>query len=154
MTLWSDRPVPQAWRGLWRRLSLEGTDGAGDVTTTVLWLQTDRVYADIRVPADRPDFARVGGFADLTPDQAAFLARQEGFAGRLLWRGDCCHWERTIDFAPSDGPPDEGRLRRDRRMLVEDGLHAAYVEHWWQEIHPPPTPEAPVVEPARGHLGI
>lgn len=124
-------PVPMAVRGLWRRLSLERADGSGDVTTTVLWLQTERLYADIRLPAAWPNPA-VAGFADLSVDDAVALARQEGFAGMLDWCGEAFRWRRAIDFRPT-GQPDEGHCRRLGRVLVEHGLHEPYVEHWWQE---------------------
>lgn len=125
--------VPPEWQGLWRRLALERPDGSGDTASLVLWLQTGTLYADIRLPPHRPDFTGVGGFADLTFAQTTYLAAQEGFAGALHARGRRAHWRRRIDFAPLAGPPDEGRLVRSRRMLVETGVHADYVEHWWQE---------------------
>ncbi len=125
--------VPADWRGLWRRLALERADGSGDTQSLVVWLQTATLYADLRIPSERPDFAGVAGFADLSRRQAAFLASQEGFAGALHGAGPRAHWQRRIDFAPLAGPPDEGHLHRTRRMLVETGVHVSYVEHWWQD---------------------
>lgn len=122
MSRWRADPVPMRWRGLWRRLALEHPDATGDTETLVLWLQTDSLFVDLRIPPGRPD----------APDFHPELARQEGFAGRLLYDGTKARWERRIDFAPT-GKPDEGRLRRARRMLVEHGLHEDYVEHWWLE---------------------
>lgn len=121
MTVWREDPVPQEWRGLWRRLALERPDGSGDITSQVLWLQTESLFVDVRIPADRPV---VSGFH-------ADLSRQEGFAGRVRHDGDCVQWLRRIDYRPL-GVPDEGRVRREGRMLVERGLHEPYVEHWWQ----------------------
>ena len=132
-------PVPVPWHGLWRRLALERPDGSGDTTTLVLWLQTATLYADLRIPADRPSFVGVTGFAELDAAQCDWLARQQAFAGRLHADGDRAHWARRIDLAPLAGPPDEGHLIRDRRMLVEHGVHADYVEHWWCEIDAPTT---------------
>lgn len=127
------KAVPQKWRGVWRRLSLEAADGTTDTESLVIWLQTPTLFADLRVPHSRPDFTGVTGFQDVSPRQAAFLATQEGFAGRLHAEGDRARWERRIDFRPLGGPPDEATLVRSRRVMVETGIHANYVEHWWCE---------------------
>lgn len=133
-TPWRDDPVPPAWRGLWRRLSLETPDGGSDLATEVLWMQTEHHQADIRVPAGCPSVDGARDFADLTADQLDALACYEGFAGGSQWDGDRLAWRRWIDFNPPGGPPDEGVLRPSSpRVLVEDGLHVPYVEHWWHE---------------------
>lgn len=119
---WNSGPVPPEWRGLWRRLALERADGTADTDSLVLWLQTDSWFVDLRIPADRHCKAH------FVTDHA----RQEGFAGRLHHAGNTARWERTVDFRPL-GQPDEGTLRRDRRMMTEYGLHDPYVEHWWLE---------------------
>lgn len=143
-------PVPANCRGLWRRLALERGDGSGDIATTVLWLQTATLYADLRIPPDRPDFAAGASLSALSDAQALWLATQEGFAGRLHLAGEDAHWERRIDYRPLGGPPDEGRLVRRRRMMVEDGRHDPYVEHWWDD-DPPAATDTEVVadEPGR-----
>ncbi|MBJ3777896.1 hypothetical protein [Acuticoccus mangrovi] len=146
-SLWRDDPVPQSWQGLWRRLALERADGTDDTTARVLWLQTAHLYVDLRQPAGRPDFTGVTGFADLTPEMRRYLASQGGFAGTLRWRGDDAHWQRRIDFSPPAGPPDEGTLVRDRRMMTEHGIHHAYVEHWWDDA--PGAPLAVVLDAPR-----
>lgn len=146
----TDAAIPLERRGLWRRLALERADGSGDITTTVLWLQTATLYADIRLPAARPAFGRAASLATLSDDQARWLAMQEGFAGRLHLDGDDAHWERRIDFRPLAGPPDEGRLVASRRMMVETGRHEAYVEHWWNDDPPAATDTETIIEePAR-----
>lgn len=135
---WRDGPVPETLRGIWRRLALERADGSGDTETLVVWLQGAALFADIRVPAAR--LPEVTGFEALDEVQALAIARQEGFAGRLQWREGACAWRRAIDFRPL-GVLDEGAVRRERRMLVETGLHADYVEHWWQEAQGTPVVE-------------
>lgn len=127
------KSVPQRWRGVWRRLALERADGSTDTESLVLWLQTETLFADIRVPHSRPDFSGVEDFADLGPEQAAFLARQDGFAGVLHAAGDQARWERRIDFNPPAATPDEAKLSRSRRMLVATGVHSNSIEHWWCE---------------------
>jgi len=129
---WSEGPVPSRFTGLWRRLSIEFGDGSGDIDAFVVWLQTEDVFIDLRIPA-RPGGRNPTGFADLTPRSGAALAAQEGFAGRLLWTEDRAAWPRALDFRPT-GVPDEGWVARTGRVLVETGVHARYVEHWWQAI--------------------
>ena len=109
---WKSSPVPPEWRGLWRRLALQRSDGTTDTTSLVLWIQTERAYVDLRIPLDRNG--------------------TEGFAGHLDHAGQNARWIRTIDCAPT-GQPDEGHLTRERRIMTEHGLHDPYIEHWWLE---------------------
>jgi hypothetical protein len=145
-------PVAPAYRGLWRRLSIERGDGTGDVSTSVWWLQTETLYCDIRQPSPRPATS-ARSFADLSAEDAVGLAGQEAFAGALVAAGDVCTWIRWIDFAPT-GAVDRGHAARRGRMLVETGTDADYVEHWWQEIEGP----LPVLEarhdPADGTIAV
>jgi hypothetical protein len=121
-------PVPMWVRGLWRRRSIAWPDGRFDDTTIVYWLQTASAFADIRIPADRPDLR--GLTAPPTAEQIGFLARQGGFAGWTELNGDHCRWHRRIDFQPPSGVPDEGRLRWHDGVLIEEGVHEPYVEVW------------------------
>ncbi|MDX2165866.1 MAG: hypothetical protein SF182_02340 [Deltaproteobacteria bacterium] len=123
-------PVPEWLRGLWRRRSIARPGGALDTTTTVYWLQTESFFADIRVPADRPDVRARGDLRGLAPDERRGLARQAGFAGWTELRGDRCRWHRSIDYQPPGGVPDEGRLIRGNGVLVEEGIHESYIEIW------------------------
>lgn len=109
---WKSSPVPPEWRGLWRRLALQRSDGTMDTKSFVFWIQTERAYVDLRIPLDRNDI--------------------QGFAGHLDHAGQNACWIRTIDYAPT-GQPDEGHLTRERRMMIEHGLHDPYIEHWWLE---------------------
>jgi hypothetical protein len=71
---------------------------------------------------------------------------QEGFAGRFELDGDLATWHREIDLDPPGGLPDAGRLTLHRRaqgdlagttdLLVEDGVHLPYTEHWWRDASP------------------
>lgn len=119
--------------GLWRRLAIENPDGSGDITTLVYWLQAGSFYADIRIPADRPEIAAPGDLSALPEDALRALARQHGFAGETRVQGNRCTWHRWLDYQPASHTPDEGRLEFNGRMLVEYGLHAPYIEHWWHE---------------------
>lgn len=130
-TPWRDDAVPERYLGLWRRLSIEYADGSGDIETVVYWLQERRHYVDLRVPREPIDVGGARSFAALDAAALRAVASQEAFAGTLRWQGDSCAWRRPIDFQPPRPTPDEGDMRRDRRVLVEHGRHADYVEHWW-----------------------
>ncbi|SMF36176.1 hypothetical protein SAMN06265365_11260 [Tistlia consotensis] len=131
---WRDAPVPAAYQGLWRRLSLIRPDGTRDATTLVLWLQTPEHHADLRIPADRPDLTGAAGLDELDIPDLLALARQEGFAGGQQYRTGQLAWRRVIDFAPSDGPPDEGIMEATGPgRFTETGLHVAYGEDWLRE---------------------
>ena len=113
------------YRGLWRRRLLE-TAGQADRRTTVYWLQTASLYADLRIPEDR---GRRGRLARMPHAGLRALARQQGFAGALDVDGDVLSWRRWLDYQPA-GAPDVGRVHFDGALLVEHGVHAAYREEW------------------------
>jgi len=125
------RPVPEMYRGLWRRRLLE-TAGRADRRTTVYWLQTASLYADLRIPADR---GRRGRLARMTQAGLRALGRQQGFAGALNVDGDVLTWRRWLDYQPA-GTPDVGRVHFDGPLLVEHGVHTAYREEW-QRVQAP-----------------
>lgn len=122
--------VPADYRGLWQR-TLLATGDSLDTRSTVYWLQTGSWHADIRIPADRPDFTGTRSLADCSGAQLQWLARQQGFAGITVVAGDQCIWERVIDFQPPSGRRDIGRMvfvHPDK--LQEYGIEAAYSETW------------------------
>lgn len=118
--------MPPAFQGLWRRRLLQSGGGA-DRQTTVYWLQTGRLYADIRVPAGRPDCESLE--AALPPTLQA-LASQQGFAGHLDVEGEVLSWHRWLDYQPAAPVPDTGRVHFEDDVLVEHGVHAPYMEEW------------------------
>jgi len=87
--------------GLWRRTLLIDRDGARDTSVGVAWLQGITAYVDTR-----------------------------GFAGRLSQHDDVFEWQRLIDIEPPGPFPDAGRMRWEKGILVEEGVHEPYVEHW------------------------
>lgn len=119
--------------GLWRRLAIEYPDGSGDTTSEVYWLQAGDLYADVRIPKDRPQVPAPELWDEVPVDELRLLAMQQGFAGHIQLQGDQCTWHRWLDFQPSPPTPDEGTLQFDGRMLVERGIHQPYIEHWWHE---------------------
>jgi hypothetical protein len=116
--------------GLWKRTLLAFPGEPADTSTQVHWLQSQTYYADLRQPAGRPDFSGVPCLRDLTPQQVDWMARQECFAGCLERDGAFFEWSRDIDYQPKTGAPDAGRLWFDGDLLIEEGRHLPYIEHW------------------------
>ena len=146
-----EKSVPDWLVGVWRRLSIE-ENGHTDNTTQAYWLQTSSSFGDIRIPAGR---AKVAGLAELTPQQARSLAKQDGFAGVTHVAGDQCVWNHAMDYQPFTGQMDTGTLHwKDGRplnesdsnpkssseqdILVEVGANGSYVEEW-QRVAVGPT---------------
>jgi hypothetical protein len=125
--------------GLWRRSLIVQPDGSRDETTWVHWLQGPTDYADLRQPPGRPDFSGVKCLRELTQAHLGWMAAQDGFAGRLSVSAGVFEWRRDIDFQPPGPTPDRGWLSRNGDVLIEDGYHAPYVEHWHRasETHAP-----------------
>ncbi len=117
----------------WRRSLIMWPDGRRDDTSAVDWLQGPTLYIDLRRPADRPDFAAMPRLDDLDWKAVTWLARQEGFAGRLLFDGECFEWERAIDYQPKSSAPDVGRLWLENGVMIEQGRDIPYVEHWHRQ---------------------
>jgi hypothetical protein len=119
--------------GLWRRSLIVWPDGRRDDTTTVTWLQGPNFYADLRTPAQRPDFAGVASRQDLTREQVTWLATQEGFAGLLTFDGQFFEWHRALDFQPRSATADAGRLWLEEGRMIEQGRDIPYIEHWHRD---------------------
>ncbi len=132
-------PLPPAapdWlAGLWRREALVFPDGRADRTTQVLWGQTRSLYIDLRIPADRPAVRGRRSFADFTHAELLQLTDQKGFAGHLVMDGDLCTWIRYIDYRPSTGRPDKGRLRLEGETLYEEGDPSSVLASAYQETY-------------------
>jgi hypothetical protein len=128
------RPAPPLGEmpGMWRRTLITHADGTRDATTQVRWLQAPTLFVDLRQGAALPDFLHLRCLNDLTLEDCAALALQQGFAGRLGFDGDCFEWLRLIDFQPQGGA-DAGRLWWEEDVLVETGRDVPYVEHWLRD---------------------
>jgi hypothetical protein len=122
--------IPPEATGLWRRRHITRSDGRRDSTTRVVWLQTRRHFADLRVPADRPTAA---GFADYAAEDLPALTRMQGFAGTFEVEDRICRWRRVLDFHPPGGMPDEAHFHIEGDILVETGIHAGYEEIWHRQ---------------------
>jgi hypothetical protein len=140
--------------GTWQRSLLVDADGRRDTTTWVTWVQGPSHYADLRQPHGRPHRRGTSSLADLTHEQLLALTEQEAFAGSLNEADGVFHWSRHLDYSPS-ALPDAGMLRWDGPVLVEDGLHVPYVEHWHRTPEPRSESAAYVMlDPAEGCSGV
>jgi hypothetical protein len=127
------RHVPPIYHGLWQRtLYAEPADGEAqfvDRDTQVFWLQAGDWHADLRVPADRPDFSGVGAIGDCSREQLLWLARQTAFAGITRVEGRFCTWHRLVDLSPG--------LEKDvgvMRFLDDDTLEERHAEGRYREV--------------------
>ena len=120
-------------QGLWRRSLIAWPGRPSDTTTSVRWLQGARAYIDLRQPTPAPDFSHVRAREDLSFEDCAWLARQEGFAGHLRFDGLHFEWVREIDFQPPSPSADAGSLRWEGDVLIETGRDADYIEHWHRD---------------------
>ncbi len=123
-------PVPPWAQGLWRRHSMRQEGGLVDDTTQVFWAQTPTLFADVRIPAERPDTAGKTSLADYDDDGLLLLARQQGFAGSLPIDGQICRWQRAIDYQPTRPWLDEAAMFREGDNLIEIGIHDNYFEDY------------------------
>ena len=144
-------------QGLWRRSLIAWPGRPSDTTTSVRWLQGPHAYIDLRQPMPLPDFSHVRSREDLSFEDCAWLACQEGFAGHLHFDGRHFEWVREIDFQPPAPTADAGSLRWEGDVLVETGRDADYVEHWHRDTSAAKTPttlaymqDSPATRGARG----
>lgn len=134
--------VPEEYIGLWRRTLLIDEGACEDRSSQVYWLQTGSLYADIRIPPSRQPM-RVPPREEQADHALPVLATQQGFAGTLEVQGNALTWQRWLDYQPDTGVPDTGRVHFHQDRLIEEGVHAAYIEHW-----------APVTRVDSGYLAL
>jgi hypothetical protein len=126
----STAAVPTWLHGVWTREWIQKGKAQSN-TLDVHYLQTPTYFADMRVPKDRGRFPNTKSFADLTDPQLRLLAGQNGFTGLTTTSGAVATWNHDIQFQPSDGTPDRGRLQRiDQGRMHEHGLDGSYIEAW------------------------
>jgi hypothetical protein len=126
----STAAVPAWLRGVWTREWIQEGKAKSN-TLDVHYLQTPTYFADVRIPRDRTRFPNAKSFADLTDQALRLLARQNGFTGLTTTTGSVATWNHDIQFQPSDGTPDRGRLQRNGPgRMHEHGLDGSYIEAW------------------------
>jgi hypothetical protein len=123
--------VPNWLQGAWSRVLMRTTaTGVEDRTRDCIYLQTEVLYADIRVPADRPSLTGRRGVDDCTPQELAAVASVNGFAGWATFTAGICHWNRPIDFQAPTGRKDQGCMGIQDGHLWEYGLQGQHVEQY------------------------
>lgn len=128
-------------QGHWARDWIKAP-GFEDHTTRVHWMQAGDLYADLRIPLDRPDLTGHACLADLTPGELAMLQQAEGFAGSITVADSTCTWQRDINWHGLPQAVDAGLMWfDDAGDLIEDGVEADYRELW----------KSVPVAPLRGH---
>ena len=101
--------VPHQYLGVWKRSLLTTGSGHQDTTTLVYWLQTESLFADLRIPLPLPAEG-CNHLQDCNAETLLQLAQQQGFAGVTNVSEDICTWHRELDFQPKSGPPDIGKM--------------------------------------------
>ncbi|MDH6108540.1 hypothetical protein P3T36_007716 [Kitasatospora sp. MAP12-15] len=132
--------------GVWRRTLVREADGSTDRVSAVTWVQGPALFGDLRRPPGLDEVVGRAPLAQLDRPQLLALCEQKAFAGTLEQDGDRFSWVRQIDLHPSAPLPDAGTLHWADGVLVEEGLHEAYLEHW----EPVERPSAPGGRPPGG----
>ncbi|MEY9847154.1 hypothetical protein [Streptacidiphilus sp. MAP5-3] len=141
--------------GVWRRTFVREADGSTDRASSVTWVQGPSLFGDLRRPAGLEPTIGTSRLADLDRPQLLALCGQKAFAGTLHQHGEAFSWVRLIDLHPAAPLPDTGTLRWEEGVLVEEGLHEAYLENWERIGSPPVHPAAALLEdPQDGCTGL
>lgn len=117
-------------QGHWRRDWIKAP-GFEDTTTRVNWLQADTLFADLRIPLERPDITGLTCLAEMAPAGVRLLMTAEGFAGQITVAENRCTWHRNINLHGVPAQSDIGLMSFDKAGgLIEDGVLAKYRELW------------------------
>lgn len=117
-------------QGHWSRTWIKAP-GFEDHTTRVDWMQSGEIYADVRVPLERPNIASKAALSELSADELLLLARAEGFAGSVSLEGKKCTWHRDINWHGQPEGNDIGAISFDAEgRMIEAGVEADYTELW------------------------
>lgn len=137
--------------GHWQRNWIKAP-GHEDYDTAVHWLQSPGIYADIRIPAVRPELGKARALCDLAAPSLGLLLAAEGFAGTIGVSNSVCEWDRTINWHGTPQGADIGHMAWDGAgRLIETGVHAEYVEQWRRRTG---TPEGWLLECAGRRLYV
>jgi hypothetical protein len=99
-------------------------DGGDRDTSTAIWIQTESQYFDLRIPHDRPRFARHLSLSHFGTDELRALGRQSGDTGTCTIEHDIATWTSWGDrfgFYCEDVAmfPDDGRLEPSTGAIYE-----------------------------------
>ncbi|MGG6240221.1 hypothetical protein ACQ4N7_16480, partial [Nodosilinea sp. AN01ver1] len=139
-------PMPSnPFLGVWQRRSIQFDEGPVETSQSVLWMQAETHFADVR---SAPFAGR------LTPERyramdwrSRFGADLLGFAGIFSWTGDppTCTWHHHFALTPRQWPDTSRYQWLDADNFLERGTCEddagslrSFVEHW-HRIHPGPV---------------
>ena len=123
-------------QGHWVRRWIKAP-GFHDETTRVHWMQVGSLFADVRIPAERPDLTGYRALSEVPVSALRQLAQAEGFAGVVELDGQRCTWHRDINWHGTPETVDVGEISFDADgRMVEQGVHADYRELWEQHASP------------------
>ncbi|KAL9644937.1 hypothetical protein ABK040_004431 [Willaertia magna] len=127
---------------VWKRLWIESPIGkVVDNTTIVFNIQTNSMYADIRIPKSRSlRLNNLTLLSDYTWDELMELALQKSFAGyshanNTDW---ICFWDRKIDYQPFTGSFDIGHVDTysSAPLMIEEGVDGDDYREVWKPLLP------------------
>ena len=117
-------------QGHWRRDWYKSPLG-NDTETRVHWLQVGTIFADLRIPVERPDTTERTCLADFDQSELLMLMGADGFAGHITVEDDKCTWHPEINWHGVPEEPDIGFMSFDSDGgLFEEGVLANYSELW------------------------
>ncbi|OOG12986.1 hypothetical protein [Pseudomonas sp. C9] len=120
--------VPDNYLGVWKRRLISFQSGRTDSETAVYWLQTPRLFADLRIP---PATLAALPLEQLNHADLLTLSEQKGFAGVTEVEGDICQWHRKLDYQPASAEQDIGHMHFETsERLIETALDDDYYEIW------------------------
>ena len=122
--------VPAWTLGCFHRRCITYATGVEDTATTVIWLQSHGLTADLRIAAHRPDVSHRHGLGDCTREELIALAEAEGGVADTAFADNHMSWGKWAAFQPYDKWPEPGELRRIGDCLVEFAPTGVYVEDW------------------------
>ncbi|MEC7295571.1 MAG: hypothetical protein VXV78_05130, partial [Pseudomonadota bacterium] len=97
--------VPEQYPGGWQRMLYAEPHTppyrVTDTTTQVVWLQGHQWHADLRIPADAPDFSGIQSLEECSRSQLEWLASLTAFTGLTQIEDGICTWHRFQDLCPS-----------------------------------------------------
>ncbi len=153
--------VPDLMLGCWKRAWIEFADGTRDDTTTVVWLQTESLMADVRIGAGHDGLRHRAGLHDCSVDQLRVLASADASSGFTECgsvdvdadgvRTATASWHTRghgINFQPVSAFPEPGLMswNDDATVMIERAPSGAYVEEWRLV---PGSPRAPFGDAGR-----
>jgi hypothetical protein len=131
--------------GCWRRAWIDFSDGTRDDTTMVVWLQTESLMVDVRIPADRPVQSDRAALNQCSTDELLAIASSDASSGFTKCgppvvgpdglRSATASWHTRghgVNFQPVSAFPEPGLMtwNDDATVMTERAPSGAYVEEW------------------------